>query len=175
MRALRTFSLALIATTIVWTAPVAAGQSDAAAEPAAAAPGPPAIALAGRVTDAAHILTTAQRHRLAAKLEGLERATRHQLVVVTAPSLGGQEASVFTKDLANSWGVGRKGINDGVVLLVAPHERKARIAVGLGLDKELPDAVCQQIMDEKMLPHFKAGDLPGGIEAGVDALIAKLK
>ena len=148
-------------------------SSTGAADPPGATA--PAIVLAERVTDAADILTAAQKGRLTAKLEQLERATGHQLVVVTAPSLGGWEASIFTKDLANSWGIGRKGINDGVVLLVAPHERKSRIAVGLGLDKELPDSVCQQIMDEQMLPRFKAGDLPGAIEAGVDALIARLK
>jgi len=62
-----------------------------------------------------------------------------------------------------------------VVLLVAPKERKVRIAVGYGLEKRLPDGVCQQIIDQQILPSFRKGDLSGGIEAGTDALIARLE
>lgn len=96
------------------------------------------------------------------------------MVVATVRTLGGQDIATFTRNLANAWGIGRKDYNDGVVLLVAPNERKARIAVGLGLEKALPDALCRQIMDEQMLPRFREGDLSAGIEAGVDALIARL-
>ena len=133
-----------------------------------------AIPLAGRVTDAAHILSGEQATRLSAKLEQFESATRHQLVIATVPSLGGRDVADFTRDLSNSWGIGRKGYNDGVVLLVAPNERKVRIAVGYGLEKTLTHDVCQQIIDDLMLPRFRQGDLPGGIEAGTDALIARL-
>jgi uncharacterized protein len=108
------------------------------------------------------------------KLAELERTTKHQLVVATVPSLGGRDVANFSRDLANAWRIGRNGNNDGVVLLVAPNERKVRIAVGYGLEKALTHEVCQQIIDSSMLPHFRQGDLPGGIEAGVDALIARL-
>lgn len=134
----------------------------------------PAIALAGRVTDAAQLLTVDQEAALSAKLEKLEQATKHQMVVATVPSLEGQDVAEFTVRLTNSWGIGRKGYNDGVVLLVAPKERKARIAVGHGLEKKLPDGLCQEIMDRRILPRFREGDLAGGIDAGVDALVAKL-
>jgi uncharacterized protein len=130
--------------------------------------------LAGRVTDAAHILSSEQKAKLSAKLQQFERATRHQMVVATVPTLGGRDVADFTRDLSNSWGIGRKGYNDGVVLLVAPNELKVRIAVGYGLEKKLTHVVCQQIIDNAILPRFRRGDLAGGIEAGTDALIARL-
>ena len=80
----------------------------------------------------------------------------------------------FTRDLANSWGIGRKGYNDGVVLLVAPNEHAVRIAVGYGLERQLTDPVCEQIIKQAMLPHFRRRDLSGGIQAGTDRLIARL-
>ena len=134
----------------------------------------PIVPLTGRVTDAAHVLSPEQISNLTVKLEQLERTTKHQLVVATVPSLGGRDVADFAKDLGNRWAIGRKEYNDGVVLLVAPHERKVRIAVGYGLEKVLTHEVCQQIIDTLMLPRFRKGDLPGGIEAGTDALIARL-
>jgi uncharacterized protein len=134
----------------------------------------PAIPLSGRVTDAAGTLGPAQEAALSAKLEGLERLTKRQMVIVTVPSLGGQDIAAYTRNLANSWGIGRKGYNDGVVLLVAPNEQRVRIAVGLGLEEVLTHEVCQGIIDNSMLPRFRAGDLIGGIEAGTDALIVHL-
>lgn len=134
----------------------------------------PSISLAGRVTDAAHVLTEEQKVGLSAKLEKLELATGHQVVVVTVPTIGGRDIAIFTRDLANSWGIGRKDYDDGVVLLIAPYERKARIAVGYGLEEKLPDSLCQQIMTEQMIPHFRHGDMAAGIEAGVNALSTQL-
>ncbi|MCM8730892.1 TPM domain-containing protein [Hephaestia sp. MAHUQ-44] len=72
-------------------------------------------------------------------------------------------------------GIGRRAHNDGIVLLVAPAERKARIAVGRGLESALPDATCTEIMEGAILPLFRRGDLRGGIDAGVAAIIAKLR
>jgi uncharacterized protein len=134
----------------------------------------PAVALIGRVTDTAHILSAQQQSALSTKLERLEQRTKHQMVVVTVPTLKGRDVADFTRDLANSWGIGRKGYNDGIVLLVAPHEQKVRIAVGYGLERQLTHEVCQQIIDQEMLPRFRRGDLRGGIEAGADALITRL-
>lgn len=132
-----------------------------------------AIALAGRVTDAADILDQAQEAALSAQLEEFERRTKHQLVIVTAPSLGGRDINDFTRDLANSWGIGREQEDDGVVLLVAPRERKVRIAVGYGLEKILTHEVCSQIITDRMLSRFRIGDLPGGIAAGTEDLIKR--
>lgn len=134
----------------------------------------PAVALAGRVTDAANVLDPAQEALLTVKLQDLERRTKHQMAIVTVPSLDGQDIAAYTRNLANTWGIGRKGYDDGVVLLVAPSERQVRIAVGYGLESVLTHEVCQQIIDGSMLPRFRSGDLIGGIEAGTDALIARL-
>jgi uncharacterized protein len=140
-----------------------------------AEPPAPALQQAGRVTDAANVLTSQQKSKLNGMLARFERGTKQQLVVVTVPSLGGRDIADFTRDLANSWGVGRKEHNDGVVLLVAPQERKVRIAVGYGLEKRLPNAICSEIIEHEMIPRFKEGDIPSGIEAGTNSLIAYLK
>jgi len=133
------------------------------------------IPLAGRVTDAANVLSQQQQAALETSLANLERNTQHQLVVVTVHSLNGQDIADYTRNLANSWRIGRREYNDGVVVLVAPNERKVRIAVGYGLERRLPDSVCQQIIDRNMLPHFRRGDLPGGISEGTTALIKLLE
>ncbi|KMS52524.1 methanol dehydrogenase [Novosphingobium barchaimii LL02] len=133
-----------------------------------------AIPLTGRVTDAANIIPPGAEDAITARLAALERSTKHQMVVATTPSLGGEDISTFTTRLANAWGVGRKDHNDGVVLMIAPNERKVRIAVGYGLEKSLPDDVCLEIIQNDILPHFKAGDLPAGAKAGVASLARHL-
>jgi uncharacterized protein len=148
--------------------------TDPAAEPTGAASTVAAIRLTGRVTDAADIIPPGEEKAISAKLAQLERSTRHQMVVATTPSLGGENIGTFTTRLANVWGVGRKGHNDGVILLIAPNERKVRIAVGYGLQRDLPDDVCREIIEGDILPRFKAGDLPGGAQAGADALVHRL-
>jgi len=130
------------------------------------------VALAGRVTDVANVLSAEQRLTLSRELEQFERTTKHQMVVVTVTSLGGRDVADFARDLANSWGIGRKCYDDGIVLLVAPHEHRVRIAVGSGLEKTLTNEVSQRIIDQRILPEFRRGDLPSGIEAGAEALIA---
>ena len=172
-RALQSIRFALVATSAACSG--LSAQTACAATVLVEYRAPPAIPLAGRVTDAAHILSAAERSALTIKSERLERATQHQMVVVTIPSLGGRDIADFARDLGNSWGIGRKGYDDGVILLVAPHERKVRIAVGYGLEKTLTSSVCQKIIDESILPRFRKGDLAGGIEAGTDALVKRLR
>jgi len=155
------------------TKPTVQAQSDQT-NAATIAPAQPAIPLAGRVTDVAHLLSSDTKVRLSAKLENLEASTHHQLVVVTVNSLGGRDIDDFSRDLANAWGIGRKGHNDGVVLLVAPKERKVRITVGRALEATLTPVVCEQIIAAKIIPRFRSGDLAGGIESGADALISRL-
>lgn len=152
----------------------AASQSQPSKLHQLSPPTEPAIRLTGRVTDAASIIGTAQEAALSDQLEQFERATGHQMVVVTVETLEGRDVADFTRDLANAWGIGRQGHHDGVVVLVAPHERKVRIAVGYGLEQSLPDSVCQKIIDEQMLAPFRRGDFERGIEAGVSALIDEL-
>lgn len=131
--------------------------------------------LKDRVTDLAGILSQDQEARISKQLEGLEAQTGHQFVVASVPSLHGQPIERFSLDLANRSGIGRQGYNDGVVLLIAPNERRVRIEVGLGLENVLTNARCEKVIQEQILPKFRAGDLPGGIEAGVSAIIADLR
>lgn len=145
--------------------PVAQSSSGSAA----------AVSLEGRVTDAAHILSPATRAALSAKLDRFEKTTHHQMVVVTVPTLGGQDKSAFTLALFNAWGIGRKGYNDGIVVLVAPTERSARITVGFGLENILTDPACKEIMDTEMIPYFRKGNFTAGVNLGTDAIIARLK
>lgn len=132
------------------------------------------LRLQGRVTDAAGILAPDVETRLTRKLEALEQQTGHQMVVATTPSLDGEEISDYTRNLGNHWGIGRKEHDDGVIVLVAPNERKVRIAVGYGLEKTLTNAFCKQVIEDEMLPRFKEGDYAAGLEAGVAALSAKI-
>lgn len=134
----------------------------------------PTIELAGRVTDEADLLTPAQETQLSDALTAFEQQTKHQMVIVTVKSLSGQDIALFTRNLANAWGIGRRDHDDGVVMLVAPNERKVRIAVGFGLEKALPDAVAKRIIDADMVPRFKEKDYFGGINAGTRALIEHL-
>ncbi len=143
-----------------------------AAPAAALAPSFPA--LSGRVVDAANVLPPATEAALDAKLQGLETQTGTQLVVATVPDLQGQVIEDYGYQLGRAWGIGQKGKNTGAILLVAPNEKKVRIEVGYGLESVLTDAVTSLIIQRTILPAFKAGNLPGGIEAGADAIVAQL-
>ena len=135
----------------------------------------PSLELTGRVVDAADLLDDAAEERITAKLEEAERDYGPQLVVATTSSLGGRSIDEYTIDLARSWGIGDKVRNDGLVLLVAPVERKVRIEVGFGLEATFTDEFAAEVLDQDVLPAFRASQMARGIEAGVDRLIAKMK
>jgi uncharacterized protein len=143
----------------------------AMAVPAAAQTFP---ALTGRVVDDANILPPEVESQLSTKLNALEQQSQRQLVVVTVPSLQGYEISDYGYRLGRQWGIGSKARNDGAMLIVAPNERKVRIEVGYGLEPVLTDGMSFLIINNAILPRFKAGDLPGGIVAGTDAIVQQL-
>jgi uncharacterized protein len=145
----------------------------ALASPAVAQTFPP---LTGRVVDDAHILTPAQVADLTSKSQALETQTGRQLVVATVPSLQGYPIEDFGYKLGRAWGIGQKGKDNGVILLVAPTEHKVRVEVGYGATTFLTDAMSGLIIREAILPHFKQNppDYGGGIEAGADALIKQM-
>jgi len=131
-------------------------------------------ALTGRVVDRADLLSPAQEAALSARSAALEKARGHQFVVVTVPDLGGHAIEDYGVHLGRYWGIGRKHVNDGVLLLVAPNERKVRIEVGYGLENTLTDPRAAAIIARDILPAFKAGDLPGGIIAGAASITRTL-
>jgi len=131
--------------------------------------------LSGRVVDAAGLLSPDERQALSDKLAALEQETGAQLVVATLPSLQGQTIEQYGVALGRHWGIGQKGKDNGVLLLVAPNERKVRLEVGYGLEGTLTDATSGLIINRGILPRFKQGDYPGGIREGVDAVIHTIR
>ena len=128
--------------------------------------------LKARVTDLTATLPADQRGELESKLAALEAKKGSQVVVLLLPSTEPESIEQFGIRLFDTWKVGRKGIDDGVILIVAKEDRRLRIEVGYGLEGALNDATAKRIIDEIMTPKFKTGGLPGGITAGVDAILA---
>ena len=123
--------------------------------------------LTGRITDAARLLKAGDRAIIEAELAELEQKSTDQLVVVTLNSLQGHSIEDFGYDLGRAWGIGQKGKDNGILLIVAPNERKVRIEVGRGLEPIMTDAMSRIIIENAIAPQFKRGDYPAGITAGV--------
>jgi uncharacterized protein len=139
--------------------------------PAAKATGLGFPALIGRVVDQANIIPADVEAQLNARLAALEAKSSDQLVVATVTSLQGYEIEEYGYRLGRAWQIGQgERLNNGVILLVAPNERKVRIEVGYGLEGVLTDMFTGQVMRNNILPAFKAGDMPAGIVAGVDGI-----
>jgi uncharacterized protein len=131
-------------------------------------------ALTGRVVDQANVLSAEARNALEPKLAELETKSGIQLVVATVASLQGQEMEPYANELFRTWKLGEKAKNNGVLLLVAPNERRVRIEVGYGLEGTLTDALSKVIIANAIAPRFKTGDFSGGVTRGVDDIITVL-
>ncbi len=131
-------------------------------------------ALTGRIVDQANILPVDTRNAIEPKLADLESKSGIQLVVATVISLEGEEIEPYANGLFRSWKLGEKTKNNGVLLLVAPNERRVRIEVGYGLEGTLTDALSKVIITNAITPRFKTGDFGGGISRGVDDIITVL-
>jgi uncharacterized protein len=131
--------------------------------------------LTGRVVDTADMLSPADEAALTQKLAALEQATGRQLVVATVPDLQGYPIEDYGYKLGRAWGIGQKGANNGVILLIAKKDRKIRIEVGYGLEPILTDALSGDIIENQIRPAFKNNDYAGGINAGVDAIAQQLQ
>ncbi len=131
--------------------------------------------LTGRVNDYAGLLSAEQRENLEVFLAELERATSAQVAVLTIPSLEGEVLEDYSLRVAQTWQLGQRDRNNGVLFLVATGDRRMRLEVGYGLEGTLPDATCRRILDGIVRPRFRAGDFPGGIEAGVKAVAGVIR
>lgn len=128
-------------------------------------------ALTGRVVDEAGLLSASDRTELASQLSDLETKTKNQLVVVTLRSLQGTSIEDYGYQLGRSWRLGQKDKDSGVLLIVAADKREVRIEVGYGLEGSLTDAQTKLIIENSILPAFKAGDFSGGIKRGTAQII----
>jgi uncharacterized protein len=127
--------------------------------------------LTGRVVDRAQVLSSSDHSRLNDLLAAHESRTSNQVAVLILPSLAGEPLEEFSHRVASSWGLGQKGTDNGVLLLVALQERKIRIEVGYGLEGTLTDAKTSQIIRHEMVPRFRQGEYSEGIVAGVRAIL----
>ncbi|HEX3044960.1 MAG TPA: TPM domain-containing protein, partial [Bacillota bacterium] len=123
------------------------------------------------VTDRAGILSENDRSQIASQLADYADATGNQILVVTIPSLEGEDLIDFTEQLFTLNKPGQKGKDNGLILLIAQQERQIRIEVGYGLEGPVPDGKAGAIIREQISPYFKAGDFYNGIFAGVNAII----
>ncbi len=130
--------------------------------------------LSGRVVDQANIIPAETKSAIEAKLKALEEKTTDQFVVVTLTSLEGTDIADYGVQLGRAWGIGQKDKNNGLLLIVAPNEHKVRFEVGYGLEGTMTDAISSVIIDNAILPRFRANDMPGGIVRGVDDAIQVL-
>lgn len=142
------------------------------AAPASALDVPP---LRGHVNDYAGLLSSGTVQRLEQALADFERSDSTQIVVLTIPSLEGENLEEYSIKVGENWRIGQKGLDNGAILLVAKQERKVRIEVGRGLEGKLTDLMSGRIIRGEITPRFKAGDFDGGVVAGVSAIMAVVK
>ncbi len=131
--------------------------------------------LSGRVNDHADLLDDSFEEGLEERLRLLEEETGAQVAVLTVPSLEGDPLEDFSIRVVETWKLGRAGVDDGVLILIARDERRMRIEVGYGLEPVLTDAQAGRIVDRLMAPEFRAGDFNGGVDAAVEAIAAAIR
>jgi len=128
--------------------------------------------LTARVIDLTGTLSGAAVARIETELAALEAKKGSQIAVLMVPTTQPEDIEQFGIRVADAWKLGRKGVDDGAILIVAKNDRRVRIEVGYGLEGALPDAIANRIITETIAPHFRQGDYDGGVQAGVDRMIA---
>lgn len=127
--------------------------------------------LAHRVTDLTATLSAEQVNALENKLAAFEAKKGSQIAVLIIPSTQPEDIAQFGIRVVDVWKIGRKNVDDGVILIVAKDDRKLRLEVGYGLEGAIPDAIAKRVIAETITPYFKTGDYAGGIDAGVNQLM----
>lgn len=125
----------------------------------------------GYVNDFAKILDATTIQSLEDRLQRVEASNGSEIVVVTVPSLGDETVETYAVKLFEEWGIGKKGIDNGLLFLVAPNDRELKIETGYGMEGVLTDLEAGRIIDNDVIPYFKTGDYSGGIVAGVDTIV----
>lgn len=127
-------------------------------------------ALRGRVNDYAAVIQQSQVQSLESQLAQLERDTGHQVAVLTVLTLDGEDIEGFSIRVAENWKIGKKGFDNGAILVVAIKDRRLRLEVGYGLEGLVPDAIAKRVTADYIVPHFRQQDYAGGIVAGIAAV-----
>ncbi len=127
------------------------------------------------VNDFAGMISDKAEESMIEKIKAYEEKTSNEIALVTVETIKPAEDIVeYTRGLGNYWGVGKKSIDNGVVILIDKESRQIRIASGLGLKKEMPDDVCQSIIDQQIVPEFKKGNIDAGLKNAIDRIISIL-
>lgn len=134
----------------------------------------PVPELTGRVIDQTGTLDDIQRKGLDDKLAALEKSKGSQVVFLLVPTTQPEDIFSYANRVANTWKIGRKGVGDGVLLVVAKNDRKINIQVAKTLEGAIPDVVAKEIIDQQISPRFKQGDFAGGLQAAADQLVARI-
>lgn len=134
-----------------------------------------AVPPVARVTDLTGTLTSAQQSELSQRLAAFESEKGTQVAVLIVPTTEPETVEQYALRVAEAWQLGRKGVDDGALLLIAKDDRRMRIEVGYGLEGVLPDAIAKRIVAETITPHFRDGDDYGGIRAGIDQMLAVIQ
>lgn len=132
----------------------------------------PVPPLTGRVVDTTGVLTDGGRADLEARLAALESRKGSQVAVLLVPTTAPEAIEAYAIRVVEAWQLGRGDVDDGVLLLVALDDRAVRLEVGYGLEGTIPDATANRVIDEYIVPRFRDGDYAGGIQAGVDRVVA---
>jgi len=138
---------------------------------------PPALAevavppVKARVTDLTGTLSAEQKGELESRIAAYEARRGSQIAVLMLPTTKPEEIEQYSIRVAEAWKIGRKGVDDGLILIVAKDDRRLRIEVGYGLEGVIPDSVAKRVIDERITPRFRNGDFYGGVRDGVDQLI----
>lgn len=158
-----------------WLALIGALALLAAAAPSRAQDVLPVPGLSARVIDTAALLGTGQRAALEAKLAAFEAQAGPQIVVLLVATTQPEDIAAYAQRVADQWKIGRRDVGDGLLLVVARDDRRIRIEVAKALEGAIPDLAARQVIDRFIAPAFKQGDYVGGLNAGVDALIARIR
>jgi uncharacterized protein len=131
----------------------------------------PVPPLKARVTDLTGTLNAQQKGELEARIAAYEAKRGSQIAVLLLPTTQPEEIEQYSIRVAEAWKIGRKGVDDGLILVVAKDDRRLRIEVGYGLEGRIPDSLARRVIDERITPRFRDGDFYGGVRDGVEQLI----
>lgn len=135
----------------------------------------PVPALTAHVMDATGTLDATQLQALDAKLDAFEKSSGSQVVMLMVATTQPEDIASYANRVGNSWKIGRKGVGDGLLLVVAKNDRKVRIEVAKTLEGAIPDLAAKQVIDEAITPAFRRGDYAGGLDAAADRITALIK